>query len=70
MRSHNCSSSVDASLPCNVTVIDSLLSGWENRARMTPTRGALEAEMLDLAVIVLGLACAVALLHGIIGGNA
>jgi hypothetical protein len=29
-----------------------------------------EGEMFDLAVIVLGLACAVALLHGIIGGNA
>jgi hypothetical protein len=30
----------------------------------------MEGPMLDLAVIVLGLACAVALLHGIIGGSA
>jgi len=26
--------------------------------------------MLDLAVIVLGIACGIALLHGLIGGNA
>jgi hypothetical protein len=36
---------------------------------MALTRGV-EVAMLDLAVIVLGLACGIALLQGLIGGNA
>jgi hypothetical protein len=37
---------------------------------MAPIGGDWGWAMLDLAVIVLGLACAVALLQGLIGGNA
>jgi hypothetical protein len=37
---------------------------------MAPTGGDRRWAMLDLAVIVLGLVCAVVLLHGLVGGNA
>jgi hypothetical protein len=37
---------------------------------MTETRGGRRWAVLDLAVIVLGLLCGVALLQGIIGGEA
>lgn len=39
-------------------------------ARMTLARGVRREMVLDLAVIILGLACGVALLQGIIAGEA
>jgi hypothetical protein len=39
-------------------------------ARMRASRGLRRKAVLDLAVIILGLACGVALLQGIIGGEA
>jgi hypothetical protein len=37
---------------------------------MSGTRGGRRCTMLDVAVIVLGLLCGIALLQGIIGGEA
>ncbi len=55
---------------CDVTVTGIGLYRGAIYARMTASRGVRREAVLDLAVIILGLACGVALLQGIIGGEA